>query len=61
MCKQKVTKIEPGMMYGDWQEIFVNGNRHTFNIYWTPSTVLEELSKYYDFSYLDEKDLEVMW
>lgn len=61
MSKEKVRKIEVGAMYGDTQEIFINGNQHTFNIYWTPQTVLEELEKYYCFDYLDRKDLEVMW
>lgn len=61
MPKEKVHKIEVGYIGGDYQEVFINGNSHTFNIYWTASTVLEELEKYYDFSYLDVKDLEVMW
>ena len=61
MPKAKVTKIEVGAMHGDYQEVFINGNPHTFNIYWTASTVLKELEKYYDFDYMDRKDLEVMW
>lgn len=61
MPKQKVDKIQVGAMYGDIQEVFINENRHEFNIYWSPSTVLEELEKYYDFDYMDRKDLEVMW
>lgn len=61
MPKPKVEKIEVGAMYGDMQEVFINGNAHSFNIYWTASTVLESLEKYYDFDDLDRKDLEVMW
>ena len=61
MPKPKVEKIEVGYIGGDYQEVYINGNSHWFNIYWTASTVLEELEKYYDFEYMDCKDLEVMW
>lgn len=61
MPKPKVETIHLGLIYGDYQELFINGNKHSFNIYWSPMNVLEELERYYDFSYLDRKDLEVMW
>ena len=60
MPKPKVNSIQVGAMYGDWQEIFINGNQHAFNIYWTPATVLEELEKHYDFDYLDRKDITLI-
>ena len=61
MPKPKVERLEVSAMHGDYQTVIINGNKHEFNIYWSPSTVLEELEKYYDFDYLDRKDLEVMW
>ena len=48
--KPKVEKIEVGYIGGDYQEVFINGNSHWFNIHWSDITILEELEKYYDFT-----------
>lgn len=61
MPKPKVESICIGKMYGEKQEIFINGNCHEYSIYRHENEILNELFKYYDFSYQDEKDFEVMW
>ena len=61
MPKTKVEKIEVGAMYGDMQEVFINGNLHTINTHWSDATILEELEQYYDFEGVKRKDLEVMF
>lgn len=61
MPKPRVEKIEVGYIGGDYQEVFINGNSHWFNIHWSDVTILQELEQYYDFDDLDRKELEVMW
>lgn len=61
MYKPKVESIWVGSINGDYQGVFINGNYHEYSIRWFPDEVLNKLSEYYDFSEVDERDLEVLW
>ena len=59
--KKKVESIYVGKIHGDMQEVFINGNYHEYDIHMSPYTVLDELSKYYDFDSVSEEELEELW
>ena len=61
MFKPKVETIYVGKIHGNMQEVFINGEYHEYCIHKSPCAILSDLSQYYDFSYQDEKDLEVLW